>query len=380
MRGLGLSFASFLIAACTGAPIPSATGATAGPSVPGASMNAPATLAPSPSAPGGLSNPGGSAMNGPIVYSTAGDVFSLDPATGVTTLMIGGPTTDEAPYFSPDGKKLVIHRSDDAMLYISGPDGSGLKPWANDKELTFWTWSPDSSRIAAISEGGSAHDLIIWDGGAGKKTHINVDATANFPMWADPDTLLLVEENADLSAKLWTVEADGSGLKPVSATRVAIGVGIRPETGELFYSDFVNLNPGSSSSVHVLDVRTGVDTVLQSTVAASTNYFWPRLSPDGRWIVVDQFAPGLPANRSVLVRADGTGTPLPPWPRSRDPSGQLRDVLPRQHAGPHYPPRWHVPVLHSRRSRWPRGLADRGRRPRGEHPGLAARAGLISPQ
>ena len=29
---------------------------------------------------------------------------------------------------------------------------------------------------------------------------------------------------------------------------------------------------------------------------------------------MDQFAPGLPANRSVLVRADGTGTPLPLGP------------------------------------------------------------------
>lgn len=275
-----------------------------------------------------LDNPRGSAMNGAIVFGQKGDIYSFDPATGETTVVVGGPTNDVAPGFSPDGTRIVFLRTDDASSYISAPDGSGLARWADASRLAAWSWSPDGSRIAAIPDGGSAHDLTIWDGGAGPLTTVDVDAPANAPpQWIDDDTLLLIEEVKDsVALHYWTVNVDGTSLTPVSAVHPCCETSVDPATKRAAYSDF---EPGTEgSSVHLLDLTTGLDSILPQTAldyvhpeqkynSVPWNYFSPRFSPDGKWIV----AIGGPTNRPVLLATDGTGgaMTLGPLPQNNDP-------------------------------------------------------------
>lgn len=314
MRVLSLLPALLLVAACGLSPAASGTPAPAVPSSATVRASAAPSVAVSPSAATTLANPRGSAINGPIFFGVDGDVFSLDPATGVKTAVVGGPTKDYAPNLSPDGTKVVTFRADDEWLYLSAPDGSGLKRWATGKEISQWTWSPDGSRIAAISDGGTAHDLIIWDGGAGPKKHLDIDVPANYPMWVDNDTLLLVEEKDKLAVNYWTVNVDGTGLKTVAALHPCCLGSVHHETKELAYSDFVFGGVSTSSSVHILNLATGADSILSSTAVADESFLSPRFSPDGKYLVANQFAPGLPAHRPVLLRADGTGAPLPLGP------------------------------------------------------------------
>jgi Tol biopolymer transport system component len=308
----------FLVAACGSSPAASGTtepSRTPGPAV-SSSPTLQATAAPSvTSSPitTTLANPRGSAVNGPIFFGVDGDVFSLDPATGVRTAIQGGRTKDYAPNLSPDGRKVVTFRADDEWLYVSAPDGSGLKRWATGREISLWTWAPDGSRIAAISDGGTARDLIIWDGGTGAKKHLDIDVPADHPMWVDNDTLLLMDVKDNLAVDYWTVNIDGTGLKAVAALHPCCGASVHHETGELAYSDFV-FNVATSSSVHIVDLATGADRILASTAVAGESYVGPRFSPDGKYLVAEQFAPGLPAHRPVLLSADGTGVPLPLGP------------------------------------------------------------------
>ena len=74
-----------------------------------------------------LSNPRGSAINGSIFYARDGDIFALDPATGTSTVIVGGPTKDEAPIVSPDGTKLVFFRGDDEWSYRSNVDAGSFE-------------------------------------------------------------------------------------------------------------------------------------------------------------------------------------------------------------------------------------------------------------
>ena len=58
-----------------------------------------------------LPAPFGLARNGLIAYAADGDIFTVDPATDVTTAVVVGPETDLEPKFSLDGTRLVL--SDD---------------------------------------------------------------------------------------------------------------------------------------------------------------------------------------------------------------------------------------------------------------------------
>jgi len=306
VRVLRLIAAALLVSACTGAPATTGPSATPPSATPTLSPTQAPTLSPSPTA-SAVANPRGSAINGSILYSDKGDIFALDPATGESTLLVGGPTNDFAPTVMRDGVRFLFVREEDAGIYTAALDGTGVKRWADANVISSSDESPDG-RFVAIPDGGG--DLIVWDGGAGPMKHLGLKVPANNPRWIDNETLLLVQEVDGFARKYWVEKADGTGLRPLAAPDACCEQSIDTSTRRLAYADFVFQGARTSSSVHIIDFTTGVDTILASTVAAQTNYVDPRFSPDGKWIVAEQFPPGGGAHRSVLIASDGSGAPI----------------------------------------------------------------------
>ena len=70
--------------------------------------------------------PYGPARNGQIAFNTAdGDIAAVDPVTGTVTPLIGGPTQDVAPWFSPDGRRFVFVRTVDGGEAYFVADANG---------------------------------------------------------------------------------------------------------------------------------------------------------------------------------------------------------------------------------------------------------------
>jgi len=55
-----------------------------------------------------LPPPFGNAGNGLVAYSSDGDIYTLDPRTGVAKAIVTGPEVDSQAEFSPDGTKLFL--------------------------------------------------------------------------------------------------------------------------------------------------------------------------------------------------------------------------------------------------------------------------------
>jgi len=73
--------------------------------------------------------PFGPAANGRVAYSASGDIFTVDPATGVSKAIITGPETDINPRWSRDGTAFAFERKFDGStgagyIYVAGADGS----------------------------------------------------------------------------------------------------------------------------------------------------------------------------------------------------------------------------------------------------------------
>jgi hypothetical protein len=72
--------------------------------------------------------PFGIADNGLVAYSVNGDIMTVDPATGIRTTLVTGPTTDAFPVFSPDGRRVASERDALGRTNLAVADLAGGEP------------------------------------------------------------------------------------------------------------------------------------------------------------------------------------------------------------------------------------------------------------
>jgi Tol biopolymer transport system component len=162
-----------------------------------------------------LPPPFGVAGNGLIAYSKDGDIFTVDPMTGVTKAVVTGPDTDLDPEFSPDGTKIDFARERGKTgkfdLAVANADGSAARvvttePLPEDASAQF---TPDSSAIIASGQNGIQRiDL------SGAKPPIDI-ARGRYVAGTirATDGAILFENDDDPGIDLWVMNADGSNKR-----------------------------------------------------------------------------------------------------------------------------------------------------------------------
>jgi len=144
-------------------------------------------------------------------------------------------------------------------------------------------FSPDERYVAvAIADEGDTQDLWIVDRATGEATQLTRGAQARLQDWTpDGSSLIYTEDQA-----LWTIPIDGSG-SPHQITAIdgtIMWASIMPDGGSIIvsYADFgrrmEELVRASllDSSVTSISVAIGSAGILRP--------WWPRVSPDGRWV------------------------------------------------------------------------------------------------
>ena len=82
------------------------------------------------------------------------DIWVYDPVRGTATRLTFDPSLDEAPIWSPDGKKILLASNRNQLsfqLYLKNADGSGSEEKMADLgpglQVNAWDWSRDSKYI-----------------------------------------------------------------------------------------------------------------------------------------------------------------------------------------------------------------------------------------
>lgn len=320
-----LSVAALLLSlsGCSSSVVPAAPsagiGATAVPPQSAVPSRPSLFTGPSPSAA-----PAALPRNGVIVYSdAAGDIHSLDPETGKTTLLIGGPTNDLAPGFTPDGKRFVFVRVDDDMLYSANADGSDVQEFGDAKQINNWDWSPRGDRIASVQEGGG--NPVITDLASGSRRVIPLAKPVKAVSWLTDDSLVIVAENDDGSAVgMWTINADGTDQQPIAAPALCCSGTTLADRGLIAWNSWES---GAEGRVHILNPATGKDMLLASTDVPGVHFLDPHWSPDGKWLTAKHAIGGVEGLQLALLAADGSGSAIALGPKLRTNQGEIRSTF-----------------------------------------------------
>jgi len=199
---------------------------------------------------------------GKIVLVGAGDIYKMNQNGSGATNLTSTPTTDQDPFLSADGTRIVFtsQRDGDQEIYIMNEDGSG------QTRLTFNpgtdihpALSRDGQQIVFITRRNNMTTLALMDANGGNQTQIAAGAGPLNPSFSPDGTKILFStiSGGTTDRNIWTL--DGSGL-------------------------------------------------TQLTHLQSANAFWPSYSPDGSTIV---FWSSEGGGRICTVPATGgTHTPI----------------------------------------------------------------------
>jgi len=251
-----------------------------------------------------LPPPFGLAANGRVAVATPeGDIATIDPVTGASTMVVGGPEADRYPVYSRDGTRIAFIRRETAgdALFAVDADGRNLIRLTHEAlpvsgSTGLLVWSPDGRRLAFHSAG------RLWiartDGSDAHAIDVGVPI-ADEIHWRPPsgDEILVRGIRGGL-AGLVLVKADGTGSRSLSAFDGAVYDYLwqtwSPDGRRVAFSS------RSARETHILTVG-GPDTVIRPEGGQDIGF--PRFSPDGTRLALMVWAPSG-AHRIGVAPAD----------------------------------------------------------------------------
>jgi dipeptidyl aminopeptidase/acylaminoacyl peptidase len=284
-----------------------------------------------------LPPPFGIADNGGIAYSSDGDIYTIDPATGTVAEIVTGPDGDSDPAFSPDGTRVAFVRtitgasnptSDLVVARADGLDPRRITASPIDGGPSFMAWASDSRSLLV----GAPDNSTIWLFDATKAAEPRVvatDAEGYLQPFRPPDgSAILIRRTTvhgkalvrlDLDTLRETILAEGSSADDLGAARWS------PDGTEVVYNSSPAVDPVSQRLFIVNADGTGTQQVTWSPGTwFDLDGTW---SPDGTRIAFTRYERVSPGDtwevRPIGIYSVGTSSviavgPLPREARAKD--------------------------------------------------------------
>ncbi len=305
-----------------------------------------------------LPAPFGPAGNGLVAYSNDGDIFTIDPVTGVRRAIVTNPFTDHDPRWSLDGTRVAFLRATGSGDSVVITDADGRHEIVgntvfNRADADSIAWSPDGRSIAIAGSFEGLRRLAVVDTAHGGVTILDVPYRELEVFWRPGSRQILFYGGSGPTLGLYLVsvddgavqrlalsEGDPTSLRPVGWTpdgrrfafsRAGDGAEqywtylVDADTGaeEAFPVGFGHLsNDGtriagfnsSNERIWICVIHTDGGPCVRvgegSDAPAPDHRTALQWSPDDQWLISLPGSGGAP----VLLDPDGGSAPRPSWP------------------------------------------------------------------
>jgi eukaryotic-like serine/threonine-protein kinase len=230
--------------------------------------------------------------------------------------LISSTHEDEAPQYSPDGKKIVFTsgRSGHTELWVSASDGSNALQLTSTESVGSPRWSPDGQRIVFDSNVGGQFALYMIDAGGGSPRRITHDSADDaVASWSRDGRWIYFVSNRTKDWQVWKMSAEGGNA--VQVTRQGGYVAFESWDGKfVYFSKSLRL-----TSLWRAPVEGGEETkVLESLMGQAfalgrKGVYFVAPHPDGTSAIEFQsFATGKVTAIAVIRRPAGFGLSVSP--------------------------------------------------------------------
>ena len=213
-------------------------------------------------------------------------VPSPNKKAGGPVSLIASTYDEEAPQYSPDGKRIVFvsRRSGSSEVWVCGSDGSNALQLTSLGATGSPHWSPDGRRIVFDSNAEGQFEIYVMDAGGGTPQRITQHkADDAVPSWSRDGRWIYFVSNRTKEWQIWKMPAEGGEAVQVSKHGGHIA-------SESFDGKFVYFGrtPGQTSIWRV-PVGGGDETkVLESALGqafavAEKGIYFVTPNPDGAW-------------------------------------------------------------------------------------------------
>jgi len=226
-----------------------------------------------------------------------GEIYVQKGGTKEWVNLTNNPVSDNWPVWSPDGRRIVFQRRDSTMfdVWVMNADGSNqtrltddpdhdyIPSWSHDgKQITFTSW-----RREPADTGRAPHIYIMNADGSNQRRLVGVTLNTSAGAEWSPDGKYIVYSRRvrGEGADLFMAESNGKNERRLTDSDSYYGSPVfSPDGSKLaFYFD-----AGSSAQIVVMNLDGSGRKVL---VAEGYNWY-PKWSPDGKWITYTAYAPG----------------------------------------------------------------------------------------
>lgn len=154
-----------------------------------------------------------------IAYSSNVDadqeIYLIAPDGTNRRQLTNNGASDIGPAWSPDGAWLAYSTGSPGDIHVMRADGTADRVLVAEPGNEWWpAWSPDGKQI--VFESGGVLFVIPAEGGTAERVPIQQIRVTMFPAWAPSGEILFSSD-----AELYSVAADGSGLRRLTQTSTA---------------------------------------------------------------------------------------------------------------------------------------------------------------
>ncbi len=253
------------------------------------------------------------ALSGRLVYisdrSGSYEIYTADADGANEVRLTYTPGNEMHPKWSPDGSSILYTRSDPAYhLYVMDPDGGNSQVLCPSLPLSYGTWSPDGTQIAACGEDSSEfpnhNDIYVLNADGSDPVCITTGTNHQCdPAWSHLVNRIAFTRLGPAST-IGTMDPDGTDLVWVTDGTTNNGYPAwSPDDAKIAFN---SNRDGGDYEVYVMNADGTNETRLTTRAGYDYAAAW---SPDGTKLVYASER-GANQNDIYIMNADGSD-PVP---------------------------------------------------------------------